>query len=110
MQHQWLRPFVAILSWLSPTIFAASLDTNNIKALIDFDYVFPNIANCNEWVFKVVEKQKALNSLNVIRALSRLQAVFYDNANDTQTAKSALISAVNEYRFIPVCIIGMNNI
>lgn len=106
MQYQWFIPLLIALSGLSPAIFAATAsnqgqtavitaNTPNTKALTDFYDVIPNVANCNEGVLKTVEKEKALTRLNMIRALSGLPAVIYDNANDTQTAKSALMSVAN---------------
>lgn len=55
----------------------------------------PNTAVCDEGILKLSEKQKVLDKINAIRSLHKLPAAVYDSANDTNTAKAALMIAAN---------------
>ncbi|WP_319381672.1 hypothetical protein [Thiomicrorhabdus sp.] len=55
----------------------------------------PDIASCDQGSLKTEEKQKALNTLNQIRALHGLKAVNYYSPDDVYTEKSALITVAN---------------
>lgn len=55
----------------------------------------PIIASCDAGQLKAAEKQRALNTINAIRALHGLKAVTYDGASDLHTSKSALIGVAN---------------
>lgn len=56
----------------------------------------PVIASCDAGQLKLSEKQRALNTVNSIRALHGLKPVVYDNTSDIDTAKSALMSVANQ--------------
>jgi len=66
----------------------------NVK-LSEFYDKIPNTAVCDEGFIKVSEKQKVLDKINAIRSLHKLPAVDYDSPNDMNTAKAALMIAVN---------------
>jgi uncharacterized protein YkwD len=56
----------------------------------------PIIASCDAGQLKLSEKQRALDTVNAIRALHGLKPVAYDSSSDIDTAKSALMSVANQ--------------
>lgn len=55
----------------------------------------PDVANCSAGTLSSAEKQKALVTLNTIRALHNLPAVTYDSTSDAAVTAAALIMVAN---------------
>lgn len=79
---------ISLLFVLAPTWLVAA----NVSQLYD---AAPDINTCYEGTLKQAEKTAVLNAVNYVRSLHHLEPVEYNNAGDTETAKSALISAAN---------------
>lgn len=57
--------------------------------------VEPDVANCKAGTLSDAEKQKALATVNTIRALHNLPAVTYDSSSDAAVTAAALIMTAN---------------
>ncbi|MGK7925843.1 MAG: hypothetical protein AB4290_11445 [Spirulina sp.] len=83
------------------SVFISSTDTPSVDlhetrvSLQQIYEIIPNFKQCREGVIKESEKQKVLNRVNFIRNLHELPPVTYQSNDDRNTAKAALITAVN---------------
>ena len=79
---------ISLLFVLTPAWLVAA----TLSQLYD---VAPDTNTCYEGKLKQTEKTAVLNAVNYVRGLHHLEPVEYNSASDTETAKSALISAAN---------------